>query len=247
MIERIFTAEELEASLKSFTPDIFSGKVKALAQAYGFGYPFLKFYRQENRAVISAYYGSAVICGTLNEEILYFCLSAGFSEILCPERSEISEGLSAEILNIMEYTGGGESSEQLRKDTPYKEVYDILKDGFDISFDDWYTDTCHNVRHGISEVFTLENRAAAQKVFDIDGASLISLVAVRKQYRGKDYGGRLIRALSAELCKKSRVFVICEDRLMPFYKKNGYIFQKYCTQIKLKQNGVHPTGKEQTI
>ena len=71
-------------------------------------------------------------------------------------------------------------------------------------------------------------------MFDIDGISLVSLVAVKKEYRGMGYGGRLIRALSAELCRKSRVFIICEDRLVPFYTKNGYTFKNNCIQIRLK-------------
>lgn len=234
MIERIFSAEELETVMRNTIPDIFSGKVRALAQAYGFSYPFLKFFKADNDTIIAVYYGSAVICGKPDEEALYFCLSSGFGEILCPEAAEIPEDVSVATLNIMEYAGGSENNEQLCKHTPYKEVYEILKDGFDIAFDDWYTDTCHNVRHGVSEVLTLENKATAQKMFDIDGISLISLVAVKKEYRGKGYGGRLIRAISAELCRQSSVFVICEDELVPFYTKNGYTFKNNCIQIRLK-------------
>lgn len=234
MIKQIFTAEELENSLNNINPDIFSGKIKALAEGYGFSYPFLKFFLQDNTAVIAVYYGSAVICGAVNEELVQFCIASGFSEILMPERGMNFGGINADSLNIMEYRGGVIAADipSLSTDTPYKEVFEILRDGFDINFDDWYTDTCHNVRHGISEVFTLENKAAAQKMFTIDGISLISLVAVKKEYRGRDYGGRIIRSLSALLSRNSRVFVICEDKLKPFYEKNGYVHKGHCTQLK---------------
>lgn len=226
MIKRIFTEKELEKALQNTAPDIFSGKIKALFRAYGFEYPFLKFFVSENGAVMAVYYGSAVISGTADEEVLEFCSISGFGEILCPENGK------GQRLNIMEYKGGGKTTSLLSADAPYSEVFEILKDGFDISFDDWYTDTCHNVRHGISEVFALEGKATAQKMFTVDGISLISLVAVKKEARKNGTGSRLIQAVSERLAKNSRVFVICEDSLVPFYEKNGYAVKEYCTQIK---------------
>lgn len=232
MIKRIFTREELEKALQNTAPDIFSGKIKALALAYGFEYPFLRFFCTENNTVIGAYYGSAVVSGAIDEEILHFCLSLGCGEVLFPGIAETP----LERLNIMEYKGNPPKSGNtpLCTDTPYSCVFDILKEGFDISFDEWYTDTCHNVRHGISKVFTLENNATAQKMFTVDGISLVSLVAVKKAARKNGTGSRLIQAVSALLAKDSRVFVICEDKLVPFYIKNGYEKTGYCTQINIK-------------
>ncbi len=233
MITRIFTAEELESALSGIAPDIFSGKIKALSQAYGFEYSFLRFFRNENNTVIGAYYGSAVICGKADEEILQFCIASGFGEILFRGISDLP--LPSQRLNIMEYKGNPRNCGfvHIATDSPYSAVYDILKEGFDIPFDDWYTDACHNVRHGISEVFTLENKATAQKMFTIDGITLISMVAVKKEARKNGTGSRFIQAVSALLSEKSRVFVICEDGLVPFYEKNGYEITDYCTQIKL--------------
>lgn len=230
MIRRIFTAEELEKALENITPDVFRGKIKALARAYGFSYDFLRFFAGES-AVIGIYYGSAVICGDVTEEEIGLCLTLGAGEILMPD-GDVDFG---EILYIMEYTGKAEASAALSADTPYSEVYDILREGFDIGFDDWYTDTCHNVRHGISEVFTLENKAAAQKMFTEDGITLISMVAVRKAARGTGLGGRLIRAVSGRFSEKSRVFVICEGALVPFYEKNEYIIEKQCIKLDIKK------------
>ena len=230
MIKRIFTEEELEKALENIPPDVFRGKIKALARAYGFSYDFLKFFAGES-AVTGIYYGSAVICGDVTEEEIGLCLTLGAGEILMPD-SDIDLG---EILYIMEYTGEAEENTSLSSDTPYSQVYDILREGFDISFDDWYTDTCHNVRHGISEVFTLENKAAAQKMFTEDGITLISMVAVRETARGTGLGGRLIRAVSGRFAEKSRVFVICERALVPFYEKNEYIIKKQCIKLDIKK------------
>ncbi len=235
MIKRIFSAEELEKALTNIPADVLRGKVKALAESYGFSYSFLKFYEQaEPSAVIAVYYGSAIICGAVTEEAVSFLVSGGTGEILMPECKEEYFGLPRKHLNIMEYSGARcGNPEMLLTDTPYNDVYEILKDGFEIDFEEWYTDTCHNARHGISEVFTLENKATAQKMFTVDGISLISLVAVKKEHRGEGLGGRIVRAVSDKLSEKGRVYVICEAELIPFYEKNGYILKNYCTQIKL--------------
>lgn len=215
MITRITEKEELEAALAPFSPDVFTGKIKALYEAYGFSYSFLKFFRSE-RAVIAFYYASAVICGEADEEIAEFCRSSGITDLL------ISHGGSHDsVLYVMEYKGGGKSA-VLKTDAPYEKVYDILKDGFQIDFDSWYTDTCHNVRHGISEIYTLEDTATATKMFAMDGIALISLVAVKKEHRQKNYGRRIIEAAAERLSPENRVFVICEKELVPFYKKCGF-------------------------
>ena len=222
MIKRIFSEEELSSALTPYSADIFTGKIKALMKAYGFSYPFLKFYEGEN-AVIAVYYASAVVCGEADEEICDFCESLGVSDYLIQHG-----GNPNSILYIMEYKGGEAEELPLCTDMPYEKVYDILKDGFSMDFDSWYTDTCHNVRHGISTVYTLEEKATAAEMFSIDGISLISLVAVKKEHRGKNYGSALVKALSDKLSRKNRVFVICEKELMPFYISCGYIKTAEC-------------------
>ncbi len=225
MITRIFSEAELDSALENAENNVLRGKVKALMSAYGFGYDFLKFFVQtEPTAVIAVYYSSAVVCGTVTEETLAFCATGGYSEVLMPFLSDIS----GERLNIMEYKSRLKTEDVLTVNPPYKDFFDIIKDGFQISFDDWYTDTCHNVRHGISELYTVEDKSAAQKMFTVDGISLVSMVAVRAENKGQGYGNRIIRAVSERLCKNSRVFVICEDRLVPFYERNGYVIKDCC-------------------
>lgn len=237
MINRIFSEEKLKYAFENKAPDIYSGKMKALGKAYGFSYPFLKFYANpENSAVISVYYGSAVIFGECDEETAWFLKETGVTEILMSERNYESffSNIDTERLYIMEYTERGGKASELSSDTSYEKVYEILKDGFSISFEDWYTDTCHNVRHGISEVFTLGDKATATKMFSVDGISLISLVAVKNEHKGKGYGNSIIRSVSEKLADNTRVYVICKKELVPFYTKNGYKTADYCRQINFK-------------
>jgi len=235
MIKRIFSLQELNQSLDGIKKDVLSGKIKSLAKSYGFDYPFLKFYAQTSpAAVISLYYSSAVIVGEAAEETALFLENEFSGEILTsPQNEKVFGAFSHETLYIMEYEGSALSDKiPLRADLPYEKVYDILKEGFNISFDDWYVDTCHRVRHGISKVYTAFDKATATEMFCEDGMLLISLVAVKKKYRGEGLGGALIKALSEKLSEKGRVFVICEKALIPFYEKNGYKFSENCIQMK---------------
>ena len=188
----------------------------------------------EKDGKLRIYYGSAVVVGKLDEEAYEFLINTFSGEILMSEENSALFGtFSPEPLYIMEYTGGvAFEKTALKTDTPYERVYEILREGFNISFEDWYTDTCHNVRHGISEVFTYNDTATAEKMFSIDGISLISLVAVKNSARGKGVGGLLIKNVSERLLESGKVYVICEKELIPFYEKNGYKFYKNCIQIK---------------
>lgn len=235
MIRRIFSETELNSALKDYPPDVLSGKLKALAKGYGFSYPFLKFFTgEESGAVIGIYYGSAVVAGKADEETREFLLNTFSGEILTSEdNGALFAEFSPQTLYIMEYAGNSHYEKiTLKTDASYERVYEILREGFDISFEDWYTDTCHNVRHGISEVFTYNDTATAEKMFSIDGISLISLVAVKNSARGKGVGGLLIKNVSERLLESGKVYVICEKELIPFYEKNGYKFYKNCIQIK---------------
>lgn len=232
MIRQALTDCELNSVFHKLPKDVLCGKVKALFSAYGTGYDFLRFYIQPS-AVIAVYYSSAVVCGMADEETVSFLKLNGYSDILMPDIN----GVCGQRLNIMSYEKYQEAADLLSINPPYREVYDILSDGFDISFDEWYTDTCHNIRHGISELYILNGKAAAVKQFTVDNISLISAVAVKNTHKQMGYGSRLIRAVSERLIKSSEVYIICEDSLIPFYEKNGYVLKGTCINIKKNMEG----------
>ena len=235
MIRRIYEKEELYSALDKFKPDILRGKIKSLEESYGFKYPFLKFFVQTDlSAVIAVYYDSAVVLGKADEETALFLETEFGGEVLTSaENEKIFGSFSYETLYIMEYTGIISEKTALRTDLSYEKVYEILKEGFDIPFDDWYTDTCHRVRHGISRIYTIEDKATATEIFSVDGISLITLVAVKKAYRKSGLGGMLVKSLSEKLKEKGKIFVICEKSLIPFYEKNGYKLNETCIRINM--------------
>lgn len=242
MIEKITDMDRLYNSL-SGKPDIFSGKIKALAESYGTGYDFLTFYSGDSGITAAKYYNSAVISGyTDNEEALSELKS--FLPVL-GKGTLMSSGLSdrlgiSEVCKkgcIMKFTDKAPRDNDLSRDNvnnglTYREIYDILKDGFDMSFDEWYVDINHNVRHGISRIFTVGNFTTASLMFSVDGISFISAVATRPEMRRKGWAGRLVRyiALSEAKCR-NEAYLICEESLKGFYEKAGFTLSGNCYTI----------------
>lgn len=222
MIRQIFSADELSAAAKNLAFDIFGGKISALADGYGFSYPFARFYAAEN-ALICDYYGEGVLWGTADEECAEFASAAGLRSLLMSEKNADFFGQPSAVYRVMSRNGGGACADipKLRTDTPYNEVFGIMSEGFEMRFEDWYPDACHMVRHGISTIYTLDNAAAVQRMFTKNGITLLSLVSVKKDSRNKGLGKRLVTAVCAD-CPNSRVYVICEEKLKRFYESCGF-------------------------
>ncbi|MGN0655765.1 MAG: GNAT family N-acetyltransferase [Ruminiclostridium sp.] len=229
MLKQVYSLKELFP--ESYTPDIFSGKIKALALAYGFNYPFCRFFVQDGGGAIADYYGEGVLFAPENysggEELVPFLKATGMKSIIMSAKVCEKAGLqsAAKKSLIMAYCGENEqeSPADLRADLPYERVFDILKDGFPLDFDSWYPDVCHFVRHGISKVYTIPGKATATVMFSLDGVSLISYVASAENERGKGYALALVSYIAAEEQKRGfKPYVICEKGLCRFYEKAGF-------------------------
>ena len=243
MIEKITDLNRLYCSL-SGKPDIFSGKIKALAESYGTGYDFLTFYGGDKGIVAAKYYNSAVISGNTEDsealdELKSFLTVLGKGTLMSYELSE-GLGISADCKKscIMKFTDKVPRENDLNRDNvnnglTYREIYEILKEGFDMSFDEWYVDINHNVRHGISRIFTVGNFTTATLMFSVDGISFISAVATRPDMRGKGWAGKLVRyiALSEAKCR-NEACLICEEKLKGLYENAGFTLSGYCAETK---------------
>ena len=232
MLRQVFSFKELFP--ESYTPDIFSGKIKALALSYGFNYPFCRFFVQdvkEGSGAIADYYGEGVLFASPDysggEELVPFLKASGMKSVIMSANTCEKAGLqsAAKKSLIMAYCGEREREKPtgLRADLPYEKVFDILKDGFSLDFDSWYPDVCHFVRHGISRVYAIEGKATATTMFSLEGVSLISYVASAKTERGKGYALALVSYIAAEEQKRGfKPYVICEKELSGFYEKAGF-------------------------
>ncbi len=241
MIEQVFDEEKLWSGLKK--PDLFSGKIKAIHKAYGFGYPFAKFYKQENGAVIGKYYDNAVVFSesdeTDTEELKEFLEIVGYGEILMPYGLSEKLGFRDNVeKNLVFCYEDDEIMSDLCNKTvtlteSYDKIYKILSEGFDIGIDNWYTDINHNVRHCVSRVYTVPDKATATVMFSIDGISYLSYIATARSERNKGYGGKLLRyIIKKELADGNRPYLICKEELRKFYEKNGLRNVGYVSTIR---------------
>ncbi len=225
MIARIFTIDEL-----SLLPEkgIEAQKIRALFTAYGSDYDFCRFFRQGS-SYISALDGSFVLCDSPDadfDEIADFLLMSGFADIFCsePAGSALADRLELKphIVSLMRWDSSTETCPEPCSSTPLSEVYSIIREGFDIEFEPWYLDMSHRVRHGVTRCFTSSDKAALVMQHNLNGEVLLSQVACRKAHRGQGIASQLVKAAAASL-QPSEVYVICEDALVPFYKKCGFV------------------------
>ena len=110
----------------------------------------------------------------------------------------------------------------------YRTVFEILKSGFSLSdyqFDEWYADTCHRVRHGISRLIVMhygsEPVATATVLFDDDKSCFLSHIAVRRDMQKNGIGTALL-SCTANLLDNRKITLICKKNVQRFYISCGF-------------------------
>ncbi len=110
----------------------------------------------------------------------------------------------------------------------YRTVFEILKSGFSLSdyqFDEWYADTCHRVRHGISRLIVMyygsEPAATATVLFDDDKSCFLSHIAVRRDMQKNGIGTALL-SCTANLLDNRKITLICKKNVQRFYINCGF-------------------------
>ncbi len=238
MIKRVAEGEKLTLAKTG----VEAQKIRALWLCYGPKYDFCRFYTAEFFTVCELN-GSFVVCEIEKsdnekaprnddfEELSEFLAFGGYGDIFCSEnvgkRLQNLLCCNCETLFLMQFTGTAEHCE-VEKEPPLSEVFDILKTGFEIDFEPWYLDMSHRVRHGVTRFRKLGGSVLAIQ-HDLSREALLSQIATLPEMRKKGYARRLIRAVCGEL-SQSKVFLLCEDNLVPFYQKIGFsVVGKKCT------------------
>ena len=244
MISAVTDRETLDRLLDG-RADIFTGKIRALADGYGFGYDFCTFAAQDDTAVVGSYYGDAAVAqtGELNdeqaEELASFLTFGQYRKLLMPytlcERLGLSD--KAEKLCLMKCKDDvkatvGYDKEKPVTDSPLGEIYEIVSGGFDIDRDMWYTDTSHMLRHGVARAYTLAGNACAIRMFAADGVSYISYVCTRPEARGRGLAKALLRHICAENASGGfDTYVLCRDELRLFYEGAGFSLTDFAGEL----------------
>lgn len=227
MIRRILDEETLNLPSNG----VEAQKILALWRAYSAKYDFCRFFVSEN-AFICVQDGEAVLCVPdeescdFNEPAEFFAFCA-VRKIFCSERTGVSISklidCKAQFVNLMRFRADAVPAE-VEKNPPLQESFEVIRQAFDLSdrlFEPWYLDMSHRIRHQVSEIYRLGSSVLVVQ-YHQNNEVLISQVATLPSCQGKGSASKLIKAVCAEYAD-SVVKIICDDELVPFYSKIGFV------------------------
>lgn len=210
--------------------NVIVGRINAYYRAYGTGYDFCTFYEGDN--TLALYYGGELyVHGNENadtESLLAFSDMLGARAVM----SDIRLAKKSEELYIMTSdtapTSHGNNRLKAEFTEDYRAVFEILKSGFalcDDQFDDWYADTCHRVRHGVSRLIVMYSGdipvATATVLYSDDNNCFLSHIAVRQDMQKSGIGKALLSS-AAQLLDNRKITLACKKNVRQFYINCGF-------------------------
>ena len=212
--------------------NVIVGRINAYCKAYGTGYDFFTFYEGDTGDnMLALYYGGElyVHCNENgdSQSIITFSEMLGAKAVMSDIKlSEESETLYIMTSGQMPAVCNNRLKAEFTED--YRTVFEILKSGFSLSdyqFDEWYADTCHRVRHGISRLIVMhygsEPAATATVLFDDDKSCFLSHIAVRRDMQKNGIGTALL-SCTANLLDNRKITLICKKNVQRFYINCGF-------------------------
>ncbi len=230
MIEQVSDFSELN-EFKHY--DIFALRVLSLAKAYGFSYPFVRFFRQmaDDGSVTAIFH---VLDGIVNisvtaeadfEELSDFLKFIGFSSLFCSELLELDA--EYEQGSIMKTSKKIELPCDYRVIDEYPHLFDLFNfiDYENTDFEAWYVDISHRIRHGAAKAYTINiddeiiSSAIFSSIYNDD--AIISAVQTKPEYRGMGYASSLVSAMCCDI--KGTAYLLREQgKNESFYKRLGF-------------------------
>lgn len=239
---KLISTDDLQLFEKLQKNDPFAIKIKALYKAYGTNTDFLYFYKITDSSSVKAILcrmNGVVTISAFDEydddELYYFCKFFGCILEGCD--LDIQNRIPCESGNIITFRNVDCNSEPCVMDI--KSAYGVMisADSDSVTlpmYDDFYVDMSHRIRHGISLLYGTyeENQPIGAVLVShiVDDSSLISGVALKKEYRGRNLGRELLKSVVASENREGRtVYLMCIDELTDFYLKCG---GKICGKFK---------------
>ncbi len=228
MIKRIY-----DGISERLTDSYYGKKIKAAFLAYGAAYDFCKFYACEGDGcwgTVHIYNFSMVIDGNCDPEDILI-----LANMARPVTIEVSSNLALQLPDDYERRSrtlfmGKPGETDIREsdivtDSNFEECYAILKESFENfgSFDQWYVDISHRIRHGVSGLY-LWNSTTVTKCFDIDGFVFVSGIATAERNRGKGCARRVLRCLAEKFEKERKnLYLFALEHRRTFYESIGFV------------------------
>lgn len=211
-------------------------KLQTLLAAYGTGYDFCRFYRQEESAALLACLDDSALIWSADGADwgeLASCLAMARSKSLLTEEVQgrallpLLPGASCRTGAILEkraVCGEGGALYEAADMPALRAAYRLLAESFGMpgGFEAWYCDLSHRIRHGVCRVFLYDGRACATAAERGDRV-LISQAAVSTECRRSGVGTALFRALEAAYSGRELAVYSKDDGTDAFYGRLGFV------------------------
>ena len=214
--------------LERLTDSYYGRKIKAAFLAYGADYDFCKFYAC-GEGTVHIYNSSMIIDGNCDAEdvnILIALAKPYNIEVSGDTALQISEQYK-KLHRTLFRARPGETDilpGDIKVNQCMQECFEILSKSFDNfgSFDQWYVDISHRIRHGVSELYLCKSTTVT-KYFDIDGSVFVSGIATAEAERGKGMARRVLRCLAEKLRAEGKeMYLFALDHRKTFYESIGF-------------------------
>lgn len=214
-------------------------RIGALMRAYGLRVPFIQFFADEEGALASIMDGVCTLscASTPNDEWCVFLQMHSDIKIIHTDAKTAS--YLAEKWQIPLKSGCVMRHERLSsnmplqengaEETPLRELYGLLSTVFDSfpSFEGWYVDTSHRVRHGFCHIAAERDNgrltSVAMTVAEIEDMALIGGVATLPSQRGRGAASRCICRLIDSLTQSDILIAPSDDYSARLYSKLGFV------------------------
>lgn len=232
MIEKIEHTQDLEG----MPQDVFSCRIRSIADAYGVDTPFAQFWKQEPGAILCRLDDAAVLSAHPDadfEEVQSFLQVIGAKRLLC--KAEFAEKMAFPVLEagkVMVYTRGTELlSENCEQDPPLREVHELLsrcasRNFVPPEFESFYLDMSHRIRHGTAYCVGIRKdgvlAGCAICSAKTGNTAILSAIAVLPAYRRTGLGTEAVKGVIASLPQETFYILRREKENKAFYQSLGF-------------------------
>lgn len=228
--------QALEADFPQMAHNEVMVRICGLRAAYGLDAPFIRYYTDDSDSLLAIIDGVALFhCECLNDEwLMFLAMNPDVERIHC------SRAVGEELIHSGQWRGIVGDTMLLKSDasfsvdedictTPYlPDVYELLKNHFPgiSSFNSWYPDVSHRIRHGnshISAVLSADNVVStAMTVAETDTAAILGQVATHPDFRRRGLAAKCIKSTISQ-CKADALYILpVDEKARNLYEKLGF-------------------------
>ena len=211
---------------------------------HGIKYNFLDFWLQTNDSgrpscAVCRYYSTLIICGEscYMAELDNFVCMLSPAVIMCDTNYDFSYQCSCaggEIMRCKKLNDCAEKKHSIHRsssDMSYlRKIYDLLCKTDDRispdSFEDYFLDISHKIRHGAAEVYSIYNGndllSTATVTAMSDSEAVIGCVATDFAYREKGLASELVGYITEKHLNKEREVFLQREKPIGLYERLGF-------------------------